>query len=233
MKSLVFDSSTIISLATNNLLWLIRPLRQKFKGTCYLSKTIKHELVDYPLTTKKFKFEAIVINDLIKEDYFELYGNPLVSKESDKLIEISNEIFFARGKGINILQKAEVEGLIIAKNLNSEAYVVDERSLRAVIESPENLKKLLQNKLHTNVTVNKNNLSEFQRRIHGVKLIRSTELAVVAYDLKLLERYITAKKKVDNKLKKPLLEGVLWGLKLKGCAISHDEINEILREKFK
>ena len=52
MKSLVFDSSSIISLATNNLLWLLRPLKKQFKGDFYISKSIKHEIVDHPMTTE-------------------------------------------------------------------------------------------------------------------------------------------------------------------------------------
>lgn len=233
MKSLVFDSSSIISLATNNLLWLLRPLKKQFKGDFYISKSIKHEIVDHPLTTKRFKFEALIIEDLIEEGYLKLHYDKQIERDAEKLIEISKKIFSARGRDLTLVQKAEVEGLLLAKHLKSEAFVVDERTMRLLIEAPENVRKILQSKLHTQIHFNKNNLDEFRKRVNGVKIIRSTELAGVAYDLKLLDKYITVNKILKKSKKKALLEGVLWGLKLKGCSISPEEINEILREKFK
>ena len=50
--------------------------------------------------------------------------------------------------------------------------------------------------------------------------------------MKLLDKYITVNKVLKKNKRKILLEGVLWGLKLKGCSISPEEINEILRVRF-
>ena len=55
MKSLVFDAGPIISLTMNNLLWLLDPLKVNFKGEFYIPMAVKGELVDRPLTTKKFR----------------------------------------------------------------------------------------------------------------------------------------------------------------------------------
>jgi len=233
MKSLVFDSSSIISLATNNLLWLLRPLKKQFKGEFYISKSIKHEIVDHPLTTKRFKLEAIVIQDLIDEGYLKLHFDKQVEQDAEKLVNISKKIFFARNRGINLVQKAEVEGLLLAKHLKAEAFVVDERTMRLLVEAPEIIKKIFEKKLHTKIEVDKNNLMEFGKRIKDIKIIRSTELATIAYELGLLDKYITVKKIVKRNMRKDLLEGVLWGLKLKGCSISPEEINDVIKEKFK
>ena len=59
MKCLVFDSGPIISLTTNNLLWILEPLKNKFKGRFVITEGVRKELIDKPLTTKKFKFEAL------------------------------------------------------------------------------------------------------------------------------------------------------------------------------
>ena len=56
MKSLVFDAGPIITLTMNNLLWLLNPLKNNFKGEFYLSAAVKEELIDRPLQTKKYKF---------------------------------------------------------------------------------------------------------------------------------------------------------------------------------
>ena len=54
MKSLVFDSGPIISLATNNLLWVLEPLKNKFNGKFFITQAVKGEIVERPLETKKF-----------------------------------------------------------------------------------------------------------------------------------------------------------------------------------
>ena len=58
MKSIVFDTGPIISLTLNNLLWIIEPLHDRFGGEFYITKAVYKELIDRPLSTKKYKFEA-------------------------------------------------------------------------------------------------------------------------------------------------------------------------------
>ena len=58
-----------------------------------------------------------------------------------------------------------------------------------------------------------------------MKVIRSVELVTVAYENGILDRFIT---KIPD-AKKNLLESVLWGVKLNGCAVSKDEIEQIIR----
>ena len=90
--------------------------------------------------------------------------------------------------------------------------VVDERTTRMLCENPENLRKLLQKKLHTNISANKQNYDYFK----NFRIIRSTELAYLAY------------KKGFFDIKDPrILDAVLYGLKYHGCSISEEEIEEI------
>ena len=55
------------------------------------------------------------------------------------------------------------------------------------------------------------------------------ELVTVAYELGILDSYIT---KIPD-ARKNLLEGVLWGVKLNGCAVSKDEIEQIVNLESK
>ncbi|MBW2999423.1 hypothetical protein KY339_02020, partial [Candidatus Woesearchaeota archaeon] len=71
---------------------------------------------------------------------------------------------------------------------------------------------------------NKQNITRFAELTKKLTIIRSTELAIMAYELGLLDRYLP---KLPNP-KKQLLEGVLWGLKLNGCAISGREIEKVV-----
>ncbi|MCD4666562.1 hypothetical protein K8R47_02010 [archaeon] len=53
----------------------------------------------------------------------------------------------------------------------------------------------------------------------------------VAYEIGLLKKYETS---LVHEVKRNLLDGMLWGLKLRGCAISSEEINDLLKvQRFK
>ena len=75
MKSMIFDTGPIISLALNNLLWVLDPLKKKFKGNFYITKSVKKEIIDRPLNSKKFKFEALQVLHLYEKNVIELTGN--------------------------------------------------------------------------------------------------------------------------------------------------------------
>ncbi len=68
---------------------------------------------------------------------------------------------------------------------------------------------------------NNDNINELKDIIKNIKVIRSSELVYVAYKLNLLDKYI------DGATRKRLLDSVLWGVKLDGCAISKAEIEQI------
>jgi hypothetical protein len=229
MSSLVFDTGTIISLVTNNLLWILKPLKERFGGEFLMPKLVRYELVDRPIKSKKFKLEAIIIQKYFLEGVFKLRENKEIERIAKELLELANNIYFAKGKPIKIIQKAEMYSLAIVIESNSSALVVDERTLRLLIENPHNLSKLLSKRLHTKIETNEKKLNEFKNKVKNIKVIRSTELAVIAYDLGILNKYITIKKILYKKFKKDVLEGLLWGLKFKGCAISSKEIREVLK----
>ena len=152
---------------------------------------------------------------------------------TDKLIRLSSGVFETKGEYIQVIHKGEVQSLALVKHLNSNAYIIDERTTRLLVENPKKLTGILLNKLHSRINVNKNNLDEFRKEVGRVDIIRSIELMVYAYDSGLLDEYVKGKVDVGFKvdLKKTLLEGLLWGLKLRGCSISTEEIDEILKMK--
>lgn len=227
MKALVFDTSTLISLVTNNLLWVLRDLKKKFKGEFLVPFMVKKELIDVPMQSKKYEFEAIILQHFIHENYLTLYKNEEIAKKAKELYYLSNHLFSINDNYITLIHPGEVEALALAIYLKADAYVVDERTMRLLIENPEKAGALIENKTHTKIFVNKENLSRFKQEVKDVKIIRSTELMLAAYELGLLEHYIKDKI-VHNELRRIMLDGVLWGLKLRGCSISGKEINEIL-----
>ena len=224
MKSLIFDAGPIISLTTNNLLWLLEPLKKEFNGRFYVTEAVKHELVDKPLETKKFKFEAIQIERLIEKGVLEVIDNSFIRQETPRLLNIANEIFKAFDNYIKIVHFAEISVIASAINLNADTVVIDEKTTRALIENPKIIFEILTKTLHTSVSINENNLKEFKNSVKNIRTIRSIELVTVAYEHGILNNYIT---KIPDS-RKNLLEGVLWGVKLNGCAVSKEEIEQIV-----
>lgn len=219
-KSIVFDTSSLISIVTNDLLWTLRPLKEKFQGEFLIPNSVKKELVDYPLTTNRFKFEAVRIQSFIEKNILNVTERIDVSK----LLISVNHIYQAEGHGINILHYGEVEAIALAVQIKADAYVVDERTMRWLVEDPEALRQLLENKLHARVHMDMALARNFRDFVKGIKIIRSTELMMVAYELGILDELVTKEYGV-----KELVDGVLWGLRLKGCVISTEEINELIR----
>ncbi len=229
MKSLIFDAGPIISLATNNLLSLLAPLKQEFNGKFYITKAVKRELVDRPLETKKFKFEAIQVERLIENQVLEIVDNNFIREKTSRLLDTANGIFKAYNNDIKIVHYAEISVITAALSLNSNAVVLDEKTTRFLIENPRMILEILKKTLHTPISINENNLKEFKNTTRGIKAIRSIELVTVAYERGLLDNYITNMPDARKKL----LESVLWGVKLNGCAVSEEEIEQIVRLEAK
>nr|MBA4404859.1 hypothetical protein [Nanoarchaeum sp.] len=227
--TIIIDSGTIISMVTNSLFWNFKYLSKQYKGEFLIPQSVYDEIITYPLSTRRFKLEAVMVNDYILEGYIKVENPPELANLSSELMELANNIYIVDKEPLKILHKAEVDVLALAVHLKSDAILVDERSLRLLLEDPNRLLKLLGDKLHTKVQMNKGKLDLFQELTKDIRVLRSTELITISFELGFLDRYITSKNIVHKKYKKSLLEGALWALKLKGCSISEEEIKEIIK----
>ncbi|MFC1753920.1 hypothetical protein ACFL96_11115 [Thermoproteota archaeon] len=225
MKTLFFDTGPIISLTTNNLLWLMEKLKESFNGEFYITDSVKEELIERPLRTKKFKFEALQVKRLMEKGVIKIHRDEKVPELAESLFQSANRIFSIRGNFLNIVHYTEVEVIAAAILSNALSIVVDERTTRKLLEDPARLEQLLKSKFHTKVKVHKDNLKRFQDATKGLKVIRSVELVTVAFEKGFLDEYIT---NIPHS-RRTLLESVLWGVKLHGCSVSHLEIDRIVK----
>lgn len=230
MKSIVFDTGPIISLTMNNLLWLLDPLKEISKADFFITEQVKRELVDVPLNkTKRYKFEALQVLHYIENGTLEIVNNDDLQKDTLKLLSIANNCFSAFGHDMTLVHEAEMSAIALYLQKKADAFVVDERTTRLLIENQKKLKHILEHNLNTKISENKNNLNELKNKTKDVRMIRSAELATVSYEKGLLDKYLAH---MPNS-KETLLESVLWGIKLNGCAVSKKEIEMILREEGK
>ena len=220
-KALIFDSSSIISLSLNGLLEEFKKLKEIFKGQFLITKEVKREIVDFPLKTKRYELEAMKIQTLIDEGYLVMpkeFGieDKKITDLMFEFINLANTMFIGNGQKIKLIQAGEASCFALSKIFNEKkienVLVIDERTARMLVEKPENLRELLEKKMHTRIKLKTSNFKPFKE----FKIIRSTELMYVAY-----------KKGLINWKKKNILDALLYALKFKGCSISEDEIREI------
>lgn len=224
-KLLIFDAGPVISLTTNNLLWLLPKLKQQFKGDFCVPLAVKRELVDRPFVTKKFKFEAIQVEQQIEAKTLTVLNDDRIRVDGERLQELANSIFVTDNQTIAIVQKGEMESIAAAVMFDADAFVTDERITRLLVESPESLKQLLEKRLHAKIRINDAALYGFEQKTRHLKIIRSVELVTMAYEFGMLDKFIVQL----PQSRKELLESVLWGVKLHGCAVSEQEIEQIVK----
>lgn len=225
MKILIFDSSTLISLALNGLFNEIQNLKKIFNGKFIITKEVYWEVVEKPISTKRFELEALEMKQLIDDKTLEFpdslkINDKEITEKSKQIIEIANNSLIGKQGAVHLIDLGEASALALSSILNEKSIknlvAIDERTTRMLCEKPKNMIDLLEKKLHTKLKINYENL----KKIPEADIIRSSELVYIAW------------KKGIIKLTGPfVLDALLWAVKLKGCSISEDEIREIKRMK--
>jgi len=219
-KYLIFDSGPLINFSMNGIIPLLRKLKKEFNGEFLITKEVKREIIDHPQTIRRFQLGALQLQELYDEKIIKLADitptqvNEL-RKKREEIMTAANSLFQARGKNIHIIDKGESAAIALGIILKSpHVLVIDERTARMLCENPENLRRLLEKKLHTKVEANKKNYDFFK----NCKVIRSSELIYIAHKKNLIA------------LKNPkAYEAMLYGVKYKGTSISEKEIQQMKR----
>ncbi len=223
MKVLIFDSGTLINLSMNGLLYVIEELKKKFDGKFIITNSVKQEIVDRPLTIQRFELGALQIQDLLDKGVLELpsslgINEKEMQQETIQMKNMANHYLRMRNQWITIVSDAEISCLALGTQLMKKGIesmiAIDERTTRMLAENPQNLGKLMSEKLHQNIELVSHNFSLFA----PYRFIRSAELVYVAY-----------KKGLIPLKGKKVLEALLYATKFKGCAISYEEIEELKR----
>lgn len=221
-KALFFDAGPIITLVMSRLVWILPHLQKHFGGVFYLTPAVHRELIERPLTVRRFQFEALQVKKLIREKVLTLY--PTVSKSKVAELEhLANSAFSIKNKTMDVVQSGEMESIVAAFAEKAQALVIDERTLRFLIENPTDMEKLLEIRFQKNVVPNHERLQRFSRQLQGLPILRSIELVGVAYKLGILDAYIPPEKKG----RETLLNAVLWATKYNGCAVTEHEVEEM------
>ena len=224
MNAIFFDSGPIISLALNNLLWVLDPLKRRFGGQFLITPAVKKELVEVPLTIKRFEYEALQVMRLLDNGVLEVANiDRDVVKKSKELLALMNSAYECKGQDLQIVHEAEVEILAAACVAGERTLVIDERTVRLMIEDPDSLRNLMEKRLHDKVMMNKSVALQVQDVLCNFHIIRSAEVVAAAYARGMFDETVPRMAKG----KEVLLDALLWGLKSNGCSITEREIEEM------
>ena len=221
-KDIVCDSSALISLADSCIYGSIRHVLRKFPISFIITDVIEYECIIHPLNlvTKEYALSALRIKDALqKGDLVKAGITPAVAAKCDEMLKAANNIFFAQGKPITLVQAGEIEVLALAHEMGIKRIMMDERTTRLLIEAPLKIKAHFEREFRTLVMVNKENLAKFSDFVNGVEVFRSTEFLSFAYLHGFLDEYGTLKQNVYS--------AALYKLKYSGCSISYEEIREL------
>ncbi len=89
-KVIIFDSSTIINLVMNGLLEEFGELKKRFDGKFLITKEVSDEIIEKPMTIKRFKLEALKIKKLIDEKILEMPS--AIGIENSQVSKVTNDI---------------------------------------------------------------------------------------------------------------------------------------------
>ncbi len=222
MKALILDSGVLITLSMNGLLDILRELKKTFDGKFLITQEVKAEVIDHPIGVKKFELGALRVQNLLDEKIIEMPQSldiqyNVLKNKTFELMDIANHSVKIRDRWIRVVSDAEISCIALSLELSKKGIetmiAIDERTLRVLVERPENLEKMMSERMHQKVDISPDKLKALSQH----KFIRSSELVYVAYKKGLIPH-------LDGR---KALEALLYATKFKGSSISFEEIDEL------
>ena len=208
----VCDSSSIIALSMNCLLWILN----KFEAEFIIPPYVRKEIFDAPINNPRYAFEAMR-NALLLGTKIKVVETDL--KLRDRIIELANSLYHSEGRNITIIHYGEADVLALARKEDIETILVDEKNTRLLIEDREMLKRSLENRMKRKIEINEEAEKAIGKILDGLRVIRSSELVAVAVKRGYFDWPYN---------RRDLLRSALYALKFSGCAISDAEIIELI-----
>jgi hypothetical protein len=221
MRAIILDSSSLITINMIGMAYVLEKLKRLFDAKFLITREVYEEVVDVPLEIKKYAIRALLIKKLIEQGIIEVVD--VEGEKVRKVLEKANSMLEVNNEKIRVIHKGEASCIVLYENLQTDKKVlcIDERTTRMLLESPENLRKLIENKIHRKVKIKEEIAKEFLMK--KIKIIRSSELLYFAFNRNL----------IDLKDGKKVLEAILYATKNYGCSIAEKEIEEIKNLKIK
>ncbi len=220
-KPIVCDSSSLISLTESCFFPVIDYLTKKDHLRFLITEGVVYETISHPLRIlrESYALSALKVKDAVEKGVIlERVRDEKTIKLTEELLECANNMFYMRGRPLELVHEGEAEMLAFAYANDIPFVLMDERTTRLLVESPLAVKDHLESEFHINVMVNKDKIHEFRDITEGISVVRSIELLAFAYTRGYFDHFSE---------KQEIFRAALYKLKYSGCAISYDEIEEV------
>ncbi|HDR53495.1 MAG TPA: hypothetical protein ENN60_02380 [archaeon] len=212
MNRIVCDASSIITLSSNCLLWLI----EKFEIEFCIPPYVKKEAVEVPIKSRRHGLDAMRNGNFMTKCMKVLETDQGMR---DNLLKLANSIFVSGKHNFSIIHYGEIDALTVAKKHGINTVMVDEKNTRLLLEDRPLLRKIMERRMGHKIQINSEAEAEFVKLVGDIKVVRSSELVAAAVKRDIFRWQYP---------KRELLRNALFALKFKGCAISEGEIVEIV-----
>ncbi|MBI5635867.1 hypothetical protein HY993_02810 [Candidatus Micrarchaeota archaeon] len=214
--AIICDSSSLISFAETCNIEAFYFLKDFLHARFFVPPRVRSESVTDPLKIKKYEFSAVRLNKLLEDNVVSLISVPNLARDTVRVMDLANNSFFIGGKPLKLIQSGEAECLAVIIGAKMDAFLIDEKTTRLLIENPRKLEEQLRLEYSRPVFTKEENISAFRALFSKVKVIRSTELLAVAAK----NGFFAPFKENESHA----LHSALYSLKTAGCSITEREL---------
>ena len=219
MNSIVFDSSSIISISEKCFIKIFEHLSKK--ASLVIPKRVEFESITHPSQIKAFELNALRIRMALKEQWLKsIQLTPEFLQLAVKIKNTANSCFWINDRPFVLIQDGEAETLALMKQLNAGMLMIDERNTRMLVEDIKGLQEYLTMKVAP-IRADEKRIAELKRLLAGINICRSAELIALAFEKGFLDEELEKSRES--------LEAALYAVRFSGCAVSDKEIQEYLR----
>ncbi len=182
------------------------------------------ETVQRPLKTTRFEYSAIRLNHLLQQATVRQVEFGDTSLATNELLALANKLFWVQERPLELMQRGEAECLAVYKKAGAKALLIDEKTTRLLLESPEMLLKKISGEYEHKISVEESALAQWREKTQGFFVVRSSELAAIAAAKGFFKPF--------KSLEKKALHAALYAVRNAGCAVSEEEIREEVEYSF-
>ncbi len=217
MPAIICDSSSLISITDSCFIHTLYLLQKSFDGQFIIPPSVQYECVDHPRRVRMHAIYALRLARAVKDGILKVVA-PRDKGLMGQLLTLANNSFMVEGKPLELIQEGETECLALAIETGVRDLLVDERTTRVLIESPDEFTAHLRQEFGPRLKVNSENLETFLSLCHSLRFYRSNEIVLLAYEKGYFRDY--------GPMETEALEAALYRIKYSGCALTASEIEE-------
>ena len=149
-RDILCDSGVLISLTAGCLDRMLGFFAENHDVRFIIPPSVEFETVTKPMQAnlRKHLFSAIRIKQAI-EDGIVVVVDAKLERETNRIMNSANNLFFIKGSPLRLIQYGESEMLALGGELGIDYILIDERTARLLIEAPFKLKAHLETEFKT------------------------------------------------------------------------------------